>query len=118
MAFGMSVSRSNSFRDALLQEIDKIVDRIYSDHEIYLPSDKLKRTQIVQLVQQLLSYSQMQKNEKMQAWNQITTGKDILPQKTGSNSRSPVQGQRSINKNSSPETNFFKKRGSSHTATD
>ena len=43
MAFGISVSRSGSFADALKAEISRIVDRIYADHCEYLPPERIER---------------------------------------------------------------------------
>ena len=49
-AFGISVSRSGSFKAALHQEIENIVDNIYGDHCEYLPPEKIERVQIEDLV--------------------------------------------------------------------
>ena len=43
MAFGISVSRSGSFAEALHVEVNRIVDRIYADHCEYLPPEKVQR---------------------------------------------------------------------------
>ena len=50
MAFGISVSRSGSFREALLQEIVKTTDMIYGDHCEYLPPERIERLAIEDLV--------------------------------------------------------------------
>ena len=57
MAFGISVSRSGSFREALHMEISKTVDLIYGDHCEYLPPEKIDRKSIEELVRQIMSYS-------------------------------------------------------------
>jgi len=57
MAFGISVSRSGSFREALQQEITKTTDQIYGDHCEYLPPEKIERASIEELVRQIMSYS-------------------------------------------------------------
>ena len=41
MAFGISVSRSGSFAEALKAEVCRIVDRIYADHCEYLPPERI-----------------------------------------------------------------------------
>lgn len=50
MAFGISVSRSGSFKEALQHEIQKIVDLIYGDHCEYLPPEKIDRNAVEDLV--------------------------------------------------------------------
>ena len=50
MAFGISVSRSGSFKEALDREIEKIVDNIYGEHCEYLPPEKIERSQVEGLV--------------------------------------------------------------------
>lgn len=52
--FGISMSRSGSFQDALKQEIERITDQVYSDHCEYLPPEKIQRGQIEDLVRQIL----------------------------------------------------------------
>ena len=41
MAFGISVSRSGSFAEALKAEVSRIVDKIYADHCEYLPPERI-----------------------------------------------------------------------------
>ena len=41
MAFGISVSRSGSFAEALLNEVSRIVDRVYAEHCEYLPPERI-----------------------------------------------------------------------------
>lgn len=41
--FGISVSRSGSFKAALAKEVEKIVDSIYGDHCEFLPPEKVTR---------------------------------------------------------------------------
>ena len=41
LQFGISVSRSGSFKEALNSEISKTVDNIYRDHCEYLPPEKI-----------------------------------------------------------------------------
>ena len=41
MAFGISVSRSGSFQEALGKEISNITDTIYANHCEYLPPEKI-----------------------------------------------------------------------------
>ena len=43
MAFGISVSRSGSFAEALLNEVNRIVDRVYAEHCEYLPPERIQR---------------------------------------------------------------------------
>ena len=50
MAFGISVSRSGSFKEALQNEIVRTVDQIYGEHCEYLPPEKIERYQIEELV--------------------------------------------------------------------
>ena len=70
-AFGVSVSRSGSFKAALGHEIEKIVDSIYGDHCEFLPPEKIRRDQIEDLVKQILSYGQSKKyQEHKTEWNQ------------------------------------------------
>ena len=57
MAFGISVSRSGSFREALHTEIAKATDAIYGDHCEYLPPEKIERKSIEELVRQIMSFS-------------------------------------------------------------
>jgi hypothetical protein len=52
--FGISVSRSGSFQDALRQEILRIVDLVYAEHCEYLPPEKITRLQVEELVRQIL----------------------------------------------------------------
>lgn len=72
MAFGISVSRSGSFKEALNSEIQKTVDAIYGEHCEYLPPEKIERRSIEDLVRQIMSYTQ---NKRLEAndreWNQI-----------------------------------------------
>ena len=44
MAFGISVSRSGSFAEALSAEVSRITDRVYADHCEYLPPEKIDRS--------------------------------------------------------------------------
>ena len=53
-SFGISVSRSGSFQDALKNEITRIVDLLYADHCEYFPPEKISRTQVEDLVRQIL----------------------------------------------------------------
>ena len=71
MAFGVSVSRSGSFQEALGKEVSNIVDRIYGDHCEYLPPEKIERHQVENLVQQILIYNQSKKREKHQTWHEV-----------------------------------------------
>ena len=71
MAFGISVSRSGSFADALKAEISRIVDRIYADHCEYLPPERIERHQIEDLVHQILVFNQQKKQEQLQDWNEV-----------------------------------------------
>ena len=57
MAFGISVSRSGSFAEALKAEVSRIVDRIYADHCEYLPPEHIQRIQIEGLVNDILVFS-------------------------------------------------------------
>ena len=57
MAFGISVSRSGSFKEALQHEIQKTVDLIYGDHCEYLPPEKIERHAIEDLVKQIFTFS-------------------------------------------------------------
>ena len=57
MAFGISVSRSGSFKEALSNEIIRTVDQIYGEHCEYLPPEKIERALIVDLVRQIMSYT-------------------------------------------------------------
>ena len=50
MAFGISVSRSGSFAEALKNEVSRIVDCIYGAHVEYLPPERIQRAQIEELV--------------------------------------------------------------------
>ena len=70
MAFGISVSRSGSFQEALGKEVEHITDKIYANHCEYLPPEKIERQQIENLVQQILVYNQSRRREKSQAWNE------------------------------------------------
>lgn len=56
MAFGISVSRSGSFAEALQIEISRIVDRIYAEHCEYLPPEKVDRSQVEELVNSILVF--------------------------------------------------------------
>ena len=58
MAFGISVSRSGSFKEALQQEVSKVVDLIYGDHCEYLPPEKIERHAVEDLVKTILTFSQ------------------------------------------------------------
>lgn len=71
-AFGISVSRSGSFKEALELEIEKIVDNIYADHCEYLPPERIERAQVEDLVKQLLLFSQQKKHEQLSEWNEVT----------------------------------------------
>lgn len=57
MAFGISVSRSGSFAEALKAEVSRIVDCIYADHCEYLPPEKISRVQIESLVNDILIFN-------------------------------------------------------------
>ena len=56
-AFGISVSRSGSFAEALNQEVSRITDCIYADHCEYLPPEKIERVQIEDLVNQIMIFN-------------------------------------------------------------
>jgi hypothetical protein len=72
MAFGISVSRSGSFKEALNSEIHKTVDAIYGEHCEYLPPEKIERKSIEDLVRQIMSYTQNKRLETNdREWNQI-----------------------------------------------
>ena len=71
MAFGISVSRSGSFAEALQSEVSRITDCVYADHCEYLPPEKIDRHQIEELVNSILTYNQQKKNEKLQDWNEV-----------------------------------------------
>ena len=58
MAFGISVSRSGSFQEALNTETERIVDQIYAYHCEYLPPEKIERAQVEDLVRQLMVFNQ------------------------------------------------------------
>ena len=64
MSFGISVSRSGSFQEALGKEIENITDKVYANHCEYLPPEKIERQQVENLVHQLLVYNQSKKREK------------------------------------------------------
>ena len=68
--FGVSVSRSGTFKEALQQEIISIVDAIYGDHYEYLPSEKIERNSVEELVRQIMTYSTTKKQDKTE-WNEI-----------------------------------------------
>ena len=57
MAFGISVSRSGSFKEALNQEIQRATDLIYGDHCEYLPPERIERVAGDDLVKQIMSYT-------------------------------------------------------------
>jgi len=78
MAFGISVSRSGSFKEALDLEIERIVDKIYGEHCEYLPPEKIERGQIENLVSQIMVFGSNKKSEQMNEWNQIKTGSNSL----------------------------------------
>lgn len=61
MAFGISVSRSGSFAEALQAEISRIVDRVYAEHCEYLPPEKVERFQVEELVNSILVFQQTKK---------------------------------------------------------
>jgi len=58
IAFGISVSHSNSFRQALDKEIARMVDSIYSEHCEYLPPERIDRNSIEGLMSQILTFTQ------------------------------------------------------------
>ena len=71
MAFGISVSRSGSFKEALHHEISRTVDAIYGDHCEYLPPEKIERASIEDLVRLIMSYTHNKKLETNGEWNQV-----------------------------------------------
>lgn len=70
-AFGISVSRSGSFAEALKNEVSRIVDCIYTDHCEFLPPEKIERIQIEDLVNQIMVFNQTKKQEQMKDWNEV-----------------------------------------------
>ena len=56
MAFGISVSRSGSFQDALVHEIQRLTDQVYAHHCEYLPPEKIERSQVEELIKQIMVY--------------------------------------------------------------
>ena len=71
MSFGISVSRSGSFQEALSREVDNVVDKIYADHCEYLPPEKITRAQVESLVNDIMVYNQSKKREKQKGWNEV-----------------------------------------------
>ena len=71
MAFGISVSRSGSFAEALKAEVSRIVDRIYADHCEYLPPEHIQRIQIEGLVNDILVFNQTKRKESLKDWNEV-----------------------------------------------
>ena len=72
MSFGISVSKSGSFAEALEGEVERVTDRVYGDHCEYLPPEKISRTQIEGLVSEILTFSRGSRSEKQfQDWNQV-----------------------------------------------
>lgn len=57
MSFGISVSKSGSFAEALEGEVERVTDRVYGDHCEYLPPEKISRVQIEGLVSEILTFS-------------------------------------------------------------
>ena len=71
MAFGISVSRSGSFQEALTVEVSRITDRVYADHCEYLPPEKIERAQIEDLVNQILVFNQSKRQGSLHDWNEV-----------------------------------------------
>ena len=71
MAFGISVSRSGSFAEALKAEVSRIVDRIYADHCEYLLPEHIQRVQIEGLVNDILVFNQTKRKESLKDWNEV-----------------------------------------------
>ena len=71
MAFGISVSRSGSFAEALLNEVNRIVDRVYAEHCEYLPPERIQRKQIEGLVNDILVFNQTKRKESLKDWNEV-----------------------------------------------
>ena len=70
MSFGISVSKSGSFAEALEGEVERVTDLVYGDHCEYLPPEKISRTQIEGLVSEILTFSRGSRSEKQfQDWN-------------------------------------------------
>ena len=71
MSFGISVSRSGSFAEALTKEIESVVDKIYADHCEYLPPEKITRAQVESLVNEIMVYNQSKRRERQKGWNEV-----------------------------------------------
>lgn len=70
-AFGVSVSRSGTFAEALNAEVSRVVDEIYGDHYEYLPPERIQRVQIEGLVNDLLVFNQTKRKESLKDWNEV-----------------------------------------------
>ena len=93
-AFGISVSHSGSFRDALTNEIDRIVDMIYANHVEYLPPERIPRTDIVNLVSMVMDFNQKRKSQQLSGWNELAKANPKNARNTSTpttNSKSTIQ---------------------------